>query len=149
MFQLLSIIALKFSIYLYNVKKYAQQYIKNINKNIFNNFLIAKSRRTRTHLFQKLPSPVPAPAPAPAPESRNAPVLHRLETLCRQAYGVEQYKKLGIYTYAAIISLILVCIPISTLWMFTDKLLILIGQDSTISHIAHKYCVCLIPNLFS
>ena len=79
MFYLLSTIALKFSIYLYNVKKYALQYIKNINKNIFNNFLIAKSRRTRTHLFKKLPSPapVPAPAPAPAPESRNAPVLHR------------------------------------------------------------------------
>ena len=42
-------------------------------KNIFNNFLIAESCRTRTHIFQKLPSP----APAPAPESRNAPVLHR------------------------------------------------------------------------
>ena len=27
--------------------------------------------------------------------------------------------------------------------------LILIGQDPTISHIAHKYCVCLIPNLFA
>ena len=80
MFQLLFTIALKFGIYLYNVKKYSQQYIKNINKNIFNNFLIAESRRTRirTLLFQKLPSPAPAPAPAPAPESRNAPVLHRL-----------------------------------------------------------------------
>nr|POF22808.1 protein detoxification 14 [Quercus suber] len=72
-----------------------------------------------------------------------------LETLCGQAYGAEQYKKLGIYTYAAIISLILVCIPISILWMFTDKLLILIGQDPTILHIAHKYCVCLIPNMFA
>ena len=41
-------------------------------KNIFNNFLIAESCRTRTHLFPKLLSP----APAPAPESRNAPVLH-------------------------------------------------------------------------
>ena len=47
--------------------------IENINKNIFNNFLIAESHRTRTLLFQKLPSP----APMPAPESRNAPVLHR------------------------------------------------------------------------
>ena len=65
MFQLLSTIALKFGICLYNVKKYAQQYIKNINKNIFNNFLIAESRRTRTHLFQKLLSPAPAPAPTP------------------------------------------------------------------------------------
>ena len=37
MFQSLSTIALKFGIYLYNVKKNTQQYIKNINKNIFNN----------------------------------------------------------------------------------------------------------------
>ena len=44
-------------------------------KNIFNNFLIAESYRTRTHLFQKLLSP------APAPESRNAPVLHRTSSL--------------------------------------------------------------------
>ena len=72
-----------------------------------------------------------------------------LETLCGQAYGAEQYKKLGIYTYAAVISLILVCIPISILWMFTEKLLILIGQDPIISHIAHKYCVCLIAKLFA
>ncbi|KAM4068397.1 hypothetical protein ACB094_12G008000 [Castanea mollissima] len=72
-----------------------------------------------------------------------------LETLCGQTYGAEQYKKLGIYTYAAIISLILVCIPISILWMFTDKLLIVIGQDPTISHIAHKDCMCLVPNLFA
>ena len=42
-------------------------------KNNFNNFLIAESHRTRTHLFKKLPSP------APAPESRNAPVLHIFE----------------------------------------------------------------------
>ena len=47
--------------------------LKNINKNIFNNFLIAKSRHTSTHLFQKLPSL----APAPAPKSQNAPMLHR------------------------------------------------------------------------
>ena len=48
---------------------------RKLNKNIFNNFLIAESRRIRTHLFQKLSSS--APAPAPAPESRNAPVLHK------------------------------------------------------------------------
>ena len=46
-------------------------------KNIFNNFLIVKSCRTYTYLFQKLPSP----ASTPAPESRNALVLHRLSPL--------------------------------------------------------------------
>lgn len=71
-----------------------------------------------------------------------------LETLCGQAYGAEQYQKLGVYTYAAIISLIAVCIPISVLWIFMDKLLIFIGQDPLISTEAGRYSLCLIATLF-
>ena len=71
-----------------------------------------------------------------------------LETLSGQAYGAEQYKKLGTYTYTAIISLILVCLPVCVLWIFMDKLLILIGQDPTISLEARKYSMWLIPALF-
>ncbi|KAF3441492.1 hypothetical protein FNV43_RR15406 [Rhamnella rubrinervis] len=71
-----------------------------------------------------------------------------LETLCGQAYGAEQYQKLGIYTYTSIISLTLVCLPISVLWIFTDKLLILIGQNPSISHVAKNYSIYLIPTLF-
>ncbi|TYH74656.1 hypothetical protein ES332_D05G416000v1 [Gossypium tomentosum] len=62
-----------------------------------------------------------------------------LETLCGQAYGSQQYKKLGIYTYSAIISLILVCTPICILWIFMDKLLPLVGQDTLISYKARQY----------
>ncbi|KAJ4840866.1 hypothetical protein Tsubulata_039831 [Turnera subulata] len=72
-----------------------------------------------------------------------------LETLCGQAYGAEEYQKLGTYTYSAMISLIIVAVPISILWVFTDKLLILVGQDASISHVAGKYSIYLIPNLFS
>ncbi|KAE8648998.1 protein DETOXIFICATION 8 isoform X1 [Cucumis sativus] len=72
-----------------------------------------------------------------------------LETLCGQAYGAEQYHKLGIYTYSCIISLLLVCLPISILWFFTDKLLILTGQDPSISSVARSYSIFLIPNLFA
>ena len=50
------------------------KYIENINKNIFNNFLIAAPCHTCTLFFQKLSSP------ASAPESGNAPVLHRCWT---------------------------------------------------------------------
>uniref|UniRef100_A0A161ZQS2 Protein DETOXIFICATION n=1 Tax=Daucus carota subsp. sativus TaxID=79200 RepID=A0A161ZQS2_DAUCS len=71
-----------------------------------------------------------------------------LETLCGQAYGAERYQMLGIYTYGAIISLLLVCIPISVLWIFTERLLILIGQDPLISHEAGNYSIWLIPTLF-
>ena len=66
-------IALKFGICLYNVKKYAQQYIENINKNIFNYLLITAPRRTCTLLFQKFPTPAPTPA------SRNTTMLHSVE----------------------------------------------------------------------
>ncbi|XP_015869372.3 protein DETOXIFICATION 3 isoform X1 [Ziziphus jujuba] len=72
-----------------------------------------------------------------------------LETLCGQAYGANQYRKLGIYTYCASISLIVVCIPISILWIIMDKLLILIGQDPLVSHEARKYSILLIPALFA
>ncbi|KAF3795001.1 hypothetical protein EJ110_NYTH06237 [Nymphaea thermarum] len=70
------------------------------------------------------------------------------ETLCGQAYGAEQYQKLGLYTQTAIIALLVVCIPITILWFYMEKLLILIGQDSDISHEAGKYALCLLPGLF-
>nr|XP_025885467.1 protein DETOXIFICATION 14-like isoform X2 [Solanum lycopersicum] len=71
-----------------------------------------------------------------------------LETLCGQAYGAEEYRKLGIYTNGAIISLLVVCIPVSVLWLFVDKFLILIGQDPLISIEAGKYSSWLIATLF-
>nr|XP_043618317.1 protein DETOXIFICATION 14-like [Erigeron canadensis] len=71
-----------------------------------------------------------------------------LETLCGQAYGAKQYERVGNYTYSALICLILVCIPISILWTYVDKLLILIGQDPLISMEARKFSIWLIPSLF-
>ncbi|XP_061338301.1 protein DETOXIFICATION 14-like [Gastrolobium bilobum] len=71
-----------------------------------------------------------------------------LETLCGQAFGAEQYEKFGLYTYTAVISLTMVSAPISVLWIFLDKVLILLGQDPTISLEARKYAIWLIPALF-
>ncbi|GLT28868.1 hypothetical protein SLA2020_037720 [Shorea laevis] len=72
-----------------------------------------------------------------------------LETLCGQAYGARQYQKVGTYTYCSIISLLPICMLISILWMFMDKLLILIGQDPEISMVACRYAVWMIPALFA
>lgn len=72
-----------------------------------------------------------------------------LETLCGQAYGAKQYDKLGMHTYRAIVTLIVVSIPISLLWAFIGKLLILIGQDPLISKEAGRYIAWLIPSLFA
>ncbi|KAL7131764.1 hypothetical protein ABFS83_12G026200 [Erythranthe nasuta] len=71
-----------------------------------------------------------------------------LETLCGQAYGAKQYHKLGIYTYSAVFSLLLVCIPVCVTWFVMEKLLVLIGQDPLVSLEAQKYALKLIPALF-
>ncbi|XP_031104407.1 protein DETOXIFICATION 14-like isoform X1 [Ipomoea triloba] len=71
-----------------------------------------------------------------------------LETLCGQAYGAGQYRKLGAFTYGAILCLFLVCIPISILWLLSGKFLRLIGQDPSIAAEAGKYAIWLIPTLF-
>ncbi|VVA98371.1 unnamed protein product [Arabis nemorensis] len=71
-----------------------------------------------------------------------------LETLCGQAYGAKQYDKIGTYTYSAIASNIPICLLISILWIYIDKLLISLGQDPDISRVAGSYAFWLIPALF-
>lgn len=71
-----------------------------------------------------------------------------LETLCGQTFGAEEYGKLGNYTCCAILTLTVVCFPISLVWIFTDKILIFFSQDPGMSHVAREYCIYLIPALF-
>jgi MATE family multidrug resistance protein len=72
-----------------------------------------------------------------------------LETLCGQAYGAKQYHNLGLHTYRAIVTLLVVCVPLSLLWVFMGEILVLIGQDPLIAHGAGRYIVWLIPGLFA
>ncbi|KAL5761143.1 hypothetical protein ACOSP7_019646 [Xanthoceras sorbifolium] len=72
-----------------------------------------------------------------------------LETLCGQAYGAQQYRRIGTQTCTAIFSLFLVCLPITLLWIYMGKLLVLIGQDPEISHEAGRFIVWLIPAIFA
>ncbi|GLT35055.1 hypothetical protein SLA2020_095390 [Shorea laevis] len=72
-----------------------------------------------------------------------------LDTLCGQAYGAQQYGKLGNQTYTAIFCLILVCLPLSILWIYMGDLLILIGQDPEISYEAGKFVMWLLPAMYA
>ncbi|GMI68999.1 hypothetical protein like AT2G04050 [Hibiscus trionum] len=72
-----------------------------------------------------------------------------LETLCGQAYGAQQYQKIGTYTYCSILSLFPICIPISVIWIFMDKLLVLLGQNPEIAMEAGRYAIWLIPALLA
>ncbi|CAH8363017.1 unnamed protein product [Eruca vesicaria subsp. sativa] len=71
-----------------------------------------------------------------------------LETLCGQAFGARQYEKLGSYTFTSIVSLLIICFPISLLWIFMKNILLLFHQKPDISEIASVYCLWLIPALF-
>lgn len=71
-----------------------------------------------------------------------------LETISGQAFGAQQYERVGTQTYTAIASLLLVCFPLSLLWIYMGDLLKLVGQDPQISHEAGRFSVCLIPALF-
>ncbi|PON75679.1 Multi antimicrobial extrusion protein [Parasponia andersonii] len=72
-----------------------------------------------------------------------------LETLSGQAYGAQQYRKLGFQTNTAIFSLILVCLPLCPMWAYMGKILILLGQDPVISREAGRFMLWFIPALFA
>ncbi|GFQ05096.1 mate efflux family protein 5 [Phtheirospermum japonicum] len=71
-----------------------------------------------------------------------------LETISGQAFGAKQYEKIGTQTYTAIFSLIIVCIPLSILWIYIGHVLVFVGQDPQISQEAGKFMTWLIPALF-
>ncbi|KAH9681366.1 protein DETOXIFICATION 12 [Citrus sinensis] len=72
-----------------------------------------------------------------------------LETLCGQAYGAQQYQRIGTQIYTAIFCLFLVCFPLSFLWIYMGRLLVLVGQGPQISHEVGKFIIWLLPALFA
>lgn len=68
--------------------------------------------------------------------------------MCGQAYGAKQYHLLGVNMQRAMLVLMLMCIPISFLWVFTGSILTSFGQDLEISTQAGIYARWLIPSIF-
>ena len=75
-------------------------------------------------------------------------MVSALETLCGQAYGAKQYQKL-VFRLTLQYFLILVCLPLSLIWIYMEKLLRFICQDPLISHEAGKFTTMLVPALFA
>ncbi|KAJ3110741.1 hypothetical protein HDU96_006301 [Phlyctochytrium bullatum] len=76
-----------------------------------------------------------------------------LDTLCSQAYGEALKGKLhkhelGRHLQRGLLVLFLLSIPISVLWCFTDKILILVGQSPEIAMLAGRFVRCMIPGLY-
>lgn len=72
-----------------------------------------------------------------------------LETLCGQAYGAGQVDMLGIYMQRSWIILMVACICIMPLYIYSAPLLKLLGQRDDIAELAGKFSIRIIPQMFS
>ncbi len=62
-----------------------------------------------------------------------------LSTLGGQAFGAKRYHQVGIYLQRNAIIVLMVCVPVCTLWCFPSPLLRLSGQNQEVDELASKY----------
>ncbi|KAE8684723.1 Co-chaperone GrpE family protein [Hibiscus syriacus] len=72
-----------------------------------------------------------------------------LETLCGQAFGAKQYHMLGIYLQRSWLVLFLTACCLLPLYIFTTPILIALGQDEKIAHVAGYISCWFIIIVFS
>ncbi|KAK6916529.1 Multi antimicrobial extrusion protein [Dillenia turbinata] len=72
-----------------------------------------------------------------------------LETLCGQAVGAGRFNMLGIYMQRSWIITFVTALCLTPVYVFTSPLLKLLRQDKSISDVAAKYSIYVIPQLFA
>lgn len=72
-----------------------------------------------------------------------------LETLCGQGFGAQMYNMLGIYLQSSCIISLFFSVFISILWWYTEPILILLHQSSSIAEAAALYIKYFIPGIFA
>lgn len=72
-----------------------------------------------------------------------------VETLCGQAYGAHRYDMLGVYLQRATVVLMLFCLPIVAVYLFSRQLLVFIGEPETVAARASVFVYGLIPQVFA
>ncbi|XP_019169466.1 PREDICTED: protein DETOXIFICATION 33-like [Ipomoea nil] len=72
-----------------------------------------------------------------------------LETLCGQAVGASEFNMLGIYLQRSWIITGVTALLLTPAYVFTSPILKLLRQDKHISHVAGKYAIWVIPQLFA
>ena len=71
-----------------------------------------------------------------------------LETLCGQAVGAAQFEMLGVYLQRSCIITLFTALVLTPLYVFASPLLELLHQSPSISELAGKYALWVIPQLF-
>jgi MATE family multidrug resistance protein len=72
-----------------------------------------------------------------------------IETLVSQAYGFGKFKLCGVFLNRGKSVVTAILIPIIVLFVYSDKILIAIGQNPDISIISKHYVVTLIPGCWA
>ncbi|KAJ3677233.1 hypothetical protein LUZ60_002957 [Juncus effusus] len=72
-----------------------------------------------------------------------------VETLCGQAYGAHKYDMLGIYLQRSIVLLVAIGVPLALIYVFSNPLLILLGESPQIAGAASIFVYGLIPQIFA
>lgn len=72
-----------------------------------------------------------------------------LETLCGQAFGAGQVHMLGIYMQRSWIILLVSCIILLPVYVFSAPILKLLGQADDVADLAGNFTILVIPQLFS
>ncbi|KMZ69234.1 MATE efflux family protein, expressed [Zostera marina] len=70
-----------------------------------------------------------------------------MEPICGQAFGAKRTDLVGLTLQRTILLLLSASIPIAALWANMRKILLLCGQDQSISLSAHYYILCSLPDL--
>ncbi|KAL6844657.1 hypothetical protein ACP4OV_025316 [Aristida adscensionis] len=68
-----------------------------------------------------------------------------LETLCGQAYGARQYSKLGVYMQRSWLVLLAVAVLLAPTYVFSEQLLLALGQPAELSRDAGRAGVYMLP----
>ncbi|KAL8488419.1 hypothetical protein ACS0TY_024625 [Phlomoides rotata] len=72
-----------------------------------------------------------------------------VETLCGQAVGTGELDMLGIYLQISWIILLVTALLLMFLYIFASSFLLVIGQTASISRVAGKIAIWMIPQLFA
>ncbi|KAL9308033.1 putative multi antimicrobial extrusion protein [Arabidopsis thaliana] len=72
-----------------------------------------------------------------------------LETLCGQSYGAKMYGKLGIFMQRAMFVLLILSVPLSIVWFYTEDILVLVHQNKSIARLAGSYARYMIPSIYA
>jgi len=69
------------------------------------------------------------------------------DTLCSQAFGAGNLKRVSIVFQRSLAVMLLVCFPVGVLWCLTTPLLIALRQDPTVSKLAGHFVLIYLPSL--